>query len=112
MMPVVIKKLVTLTLDDILKQDIILSVNRARAIVTFYDGQFKTPDDNIDDFLYFIMYDPIKHRVILVNRMALRKDVDNTADDISGYTITHQDSNDITWMPDSIVKLFSNDGGE
>ena len=104
-MPIEIKRLLGLTMDQILREDIILSVNRVRGIVTFYDGQFKT---GVDDFLYFIMYDPVRHRVILVNRMALRDTVINTRDSVPGYVITHSDNKDITWVPHTIYQLLGN----
>lgn len=104
-MPDEIKRLLGLSMDQILREDIVLSVNRVRGIVTFYDGQFK---DGVDDFLYFIMYDPVRHRVILVNRMTIRDAVINTKDLIPGYVITHSDNRDITWVPHSIYQLLGN----
>lgn len=99
-----ISRLFLLTMEELLKEDVVLSINRARAIITFYDGQFK--DDNTDNFLYFIMYDPIKHRVILINRMALNDKAKNTRDEIPDFVVTHIDEKDITWMPAKIYKLL------
>lgn len=105
MLTEVIRKYFQMTFDEIIRDDdIILSMNRARGIVTFYDGQFK--EDASDDFLYFIMYDPVKHRVILVNRMTLNDRAVNTRDEVEGFVVSHMNETDITWVPERIYKIL------
>lgn len=105
----IVERLLHLNMNDILDEEVVIHFNRARCVVTFSDGQFK--EDETDDFLYYIMYDPIKGNVILINRMALHSGADITNTTLDGYVVSYNNGDELTWLPEVVYNLM-NDSSE
>ena len=100
-------KYLLMSMNELLNCDLIFSINRPRNIVTFYDGQFNSSDmlNMENDFLYYIMYDPVKKTPLIITRM-LVGNAENVPFEIPGFIITYRDKTDITWMPNAVAALF------